>query len=65
MGASIITGDNGLDWKYIAGYEEVKRNIKETIILPLKNPEIYDSIAKLTRMSFESKSNYLTALLKK
>ncbi len=54
VGASVITDNDALDWKYIAGYEEVKRNIKETIILPLKNPGIYDSIAKLTRASFES-----------
>ncbi len=54
VGASVITGSEGLDWSYIAGYEEVKKNIKETIILPLQNPAIYDSIAKLTRVSFES-----------
>jgi SpoVK/Ycf46/Vps4 family AAA+-type ATPase len=54
VGASVITGSDGLDWSYIAGYEEVKKNIKETIILPLQNPAIYDSIAKLTRVSFES-----------
>ena len=54
VGASVISESDGLDWSYIAGYEEVKRSIKETIILPLKNPEIYDSIAKLTRKSFES-----------
>ncbi|MFH0977619.1 MAG: ATP-binding protein [Spirochaetota bacterium] len=54
VGASVITDSEGLDWSYIAGYEEVKRNIKDTIILPLQNPAIYDSIAKLTRMSFES-----------
>ncbi|MBN2040803.1 MAG: ATP-binding protein [Spirochaetes bacterium] len=54
VGASVISGSEGLDWSYIAGYEEVKRSIKETIILPLKNPDIYDSIAKLTRQSFES-----------
>ena len=54
LGASIY-GDSGhLDWSYIAGYEEVKRKIRESIILPLLNPEIYDSIARMTRRSFES-----------
>ncbi len=54
LGASIY-GDSGhLDWSYIAGYEEVKRKIRESIILPLMNPDIYDSIAKMTRRSFES-----------
>ena len=54
VGATVITDSEGLDWSYIAGYEEVKKNIKETIILPLQNPAVYDSIAKLTRISFES-----------
>lgn len=54
VGASVYTGSDGIDWTYIAGYEEVKKNIRETIILPLQNPGIYDSIAKLTRMTFES-----------
>jgi SpoVK/Ycf46/Vps4 family AAA+-type ATPase len=39
---------------YIAGYNEVKRKIKESIILPLKNPEIYKSIAHLTRKTYEN-----------
>lgn len=54
LGASVIENNEGLDWSYLAGYEEVKRNVKESIILPLMNPEIYDSIARLTRVSFES-----------
>jgi SpoVK/Ycf46/Vps4 family AAA+-type ATPase len=54
LGASVISDTEGLDWTYIAGYEEVKKSIKETIILPLQNPDIYDSIARLTRISFES-----------
>lgn len=53
-GASVYADNGGLDWSYIAGYEEVKRKIRESIILPLKNPGIYDSIARLTRRSFES-----------
>ncbi len=54
LGASVITRDRSLDWDYIAGYEDVKRQIKESIILPLKNSETYDSIAKMTRRVFES-----------
>ncbi len=54
LGASIFTDNGNLDWSYIAGYEEVKRMIRESIILPFKNPEVYDSIAKLTRRTFES-----------
>ena len=54
IGASVYTENSDLDWSYIAGYEEVKRKIRESIILPLKNPDIYDSIAHLTRKTFES-----------
>ncbi len=54
LGASIYKDNGSMDWSYIAGYEEVKRKIRESIILPFANPEIYDSIARLTRRSFES-----------
>jgi ATP-dependent 26S proteasome regulatory subunit len=37
-----------------AGYDEVKRLIQETVILPLKNPDAYDHIVKSTRANFES-----------
>jgi len=54
LGASILERLNTPDWNYIAGYNEVKRKIKESIILPLKNPEIYKSIAHLTRKTYEN-----------
>jgi hypothetical protein len=54
LGAEVYSDNGSIDWGYIAGYEEVKRQIRESIILPLQNPEVYDSIAKLTRKTFES-----------
>lgn len=54
LGASVYTDNADIDWSYIAGYEEVKRRIRESIILPMQNPDVYDSIAKLTRKAFES-----------
>ena len=54
LGASVLTNKTDMSWDYIAGYEEVKRNIRESIILPLKNPDIYDSIARETRKVFET-----------
>ncbi len=54
LGASIVEPDRDLSWDYIAGYEEVKRNIRESVILPLQNPEMYDTIARMTRKVFES-----------
>ncbi len=54
LGASIIGGENTPGWDFIAGYEDVKRKIKESIILPVQNPGIYDKIAGMTRKSFET-----------
>ncbi len=54
VGSSVFTDNDKMDWSYIAGYEEVKRNIRESIVLPLKNPGIYDSITKITRATYES-----------
>ncbi|HOP63298.1 MAG TPA: ATP-binding protein [Spirochaetota bacterium] len=54
LGASVINGDSAPDWDYIAGYTEAKRKIRESVILPLKNPEVYDSVMKLTRKNPES-----------
>lgn len=54
LGATVITDNGGIGWDYIAGYEEVKRKIRESIILPLRNPELYDSISRLTRKVYES-----------
>jgi hypothetical protein len=43
-----------MDWSYLAGYDYVKRYVEETIIYALKYPDIYDSIAKNTKVIFES-----------
>ncbi|MCL2025306.1 MAG: ATP-binding protein [Leptospirales bacterium] len=53
LGASIMRSSQ-MGWDYIAGYEETKRTIRESIIMPLQNPEIYDKIAGFTRKSIES-----------
>lgn len=53
LGASLLGGSEP-DWSYIAGYEEIKRTIRESIIMPIKNPAMYDEIAALTRRVFES-----------
>ncbi len=54
LGASVFLENNELDWNYIAGYEDVKRRIRESVVLPLQNPELYDEIARMTRRTFES-----------
>lgn len=37
-----------------AGYESVKKQIKESVILPVQHPEVYDRIAQATRKTLES-----------
>ena len=54
LGASVVSDNEEITWDYIAGYDGVKRTLRESIILPLKNPAIYDSIARKTRKVFES-----------
>ena len=33
-----------LDWDYLAGYDKVKRNIEDTVLLALTHGHIYDKI---------------------
>ncbi|MGL4368564.1 MAG: AAA family ATPase, partial [Spirochaetota bacterium] len=54
LGASVYCENSAFEWGYIAGYEDVKKQIRESIVMPLQNPEMFDAIAKLTRRSFES-----------
>lgn len=43
-----------LTWQHLAGYEEVKAIIQESVINALLYPDLYDQIAGKTRESFES-----------
>ena len=43
-----------LTWDSLAGYEDVKELLQDTILNALKYPEIYDSVAHRTRVRFES-----------
>jgi AAA+ superfamily predicted ATPase len=40
---------NTLDFEHIAGYEEVKKEIRDAILYPLQHPEYYDEVSKFTR----------------
>ena len=46
--------ENKLDWDYLAGYETVKRNIEDTVLLALTHGDIYDQITACTRMKNET-----------
>eukprot|EP00249_Psilotum_nudum_P021683 c28204_g1_i1 orf=155-2068(+) len=45
---------NEISWDNIAGYHEQKREIEDTVLLALRCPDIYDSIARGTRHKYES-----------
>ncbi|KAG7963019.1 hypothetical protein I3843_09G096500 [Carya illinoinensis] len=43
-----------ISWDNIAGYDQQKREIENTILLALQSPKVYDDIARGTRRKFES-----------
>ncbi|KAL9285775.1 putative adenosinetriphosphatase [Arabidopsis thaliana] len=50
-------GDDSMDeisWDNIAGYDQQKREIEDTILMALHSPEVYDDIVRGTRSKFES-----------
>lgn len=56
-GCSVFLPDvvkNKLDWSYLAGYEKVKRNIEDTVLLALTHGDVYDKITAVTRMKNET-----------
>jgi SpoVK/Ycf46/Vps4 family AAA+-type ATPase len=49
----VLEGEH-VSWDNIAGYYDQKREIEDMVLLALKRPEVYDSIARGTRRRFES-----------
>ncbi|KAJ7967744.1 katanin p60 ATPase-containing subunit A1 [Quillaja saponaria] len=45
---------NEISWENVAGYDQQKREIEDTVLLALHSPEVYDEIARGTRRKFES-----------
>ena len=54
LGALLYDFRKGISFETIAGYDKVKQEINDTIILPLTNPGIYEKIVKRTRKYSES-----------
>eukprot|EP00871_Galdieria_phlegrea_P003129 jgi/Galph1/3817/GphlegSOOS_G2471.1 len=52
FGASVYRSDECLSWDTLAGYDELKQRVEETVTLALKYPEVYDMIARSTRQRF-------------
>lgn len=48
-------------WDNLGGYEEIKAEVQETVILPLKHPEVFLKVSELARG--EKTTNYPSAIL--
>jgi SpoVK/Ycf46/Vps4 family AAA+-type ATPase len=42
-----------MTWDDLAGYSDIKKEIKETVLIPLQHPEVYDNVVKFTREHVE------------
>ncbi len=54
LGVTLYDGSHKIGWDAIAGYETVKNEVRDTIILSLQHPEVFDTISKQTRVVYES-----------
>ncbi|MBU1499342.1 ATP-binding protein [Patescibacteria group bacterium] len=54
LGVKVFQEEVALGWDYLAGYEEAKQLVKETVIFPLEQSQIYDEIARGTRKKYET-----------
>lgn len=54
LGAIIYNPEKAPSWNYLAGYQEAKQQIKETVIFSLQHPEVYEQISRGTRKTYES-----------
>ncbi|KAF1331999.1 Aaa-type atpase family protein, partial [Globisporangium splendens] len=50
----VAEGENTVNWDSLAGYDRVKLEIEDTVVLALQNPELYEDIARKTRCRYES-----------
>jgi len=46
---SVTEQPGGDSWNWIAGYEQTKSEVNESIIMPLRNPDMFRSVAQLAR----------------
>jgi len=54
FGASIYLPRKDLTWDAIAGYDEIKKQLQENVLLPFTHPEIFNGITNQTRKMQES-----------
>ncbi len=54
LGVIVHQPSKSFGWDYLAGYETVKQDIRETIMLPLQHPDVYVDIVQHTRKTIET-----------
>eukprot|EP00010_Vexillifera_abyssalis_P009514 CAMPEP_0201549068 /NCGR_PEP_ID=MMETSP0173_2-20130828/5535_1 /ASSEMBLY_ACC=CAM_ASM_000268 /TAXON_ID=218659 /ORGANISM="Vexillifera sp., Strain DIVA3 564/2" /LENGTH=469 /DNA_ID=CAMNT_0047958613 /DNA_START=203 /DNA_END=1612 /DNA_ORIENTATION=+ len=63
LGLTLYTPEaSDIGWEDIAGYEDVKKEVQNTVILALKHPDVYQSIVSGTRRN-QSSTNRPKAVL--
>jgi len=48
------TQESSLDWSALAGYDQIKQDVEDTVLLGIQHPEEYENITRKTRQRFES-----------
>jgi len=56
LGAEVFEKGKGeeVDWSCLAGYEGVKAEVEDTVVMALQHAEVYEAIARQTRERYES-----------
>ena len=53
-GVGVGKTEPAITWEVLAGYEKVKSDVEDTVLLALKHPETYERIARSTREVYET-----------
>jgi hypothetical protein len=54
LGASVFTENTNCTWDTMVGFDHIRTQITETIVLPYKQPKVFANIAQLTRSQYKS-----------
>jgi len=56
LGAEVFekATEEELDWSCLAGYDSIKAEVEDTVVMALQHAEAYDAIARQTRERYES-----------
>lgn len=63
LGVQVYRHGGDIGWQDFGGYEQVKREVMESVVLPFQNQDVYEQILKHTRSNRPSKGNRPRAIL--